>query len=261
MSHVGRAWWLICFALAAIVAGVSGCAKSVGALDAADERDPEMVRATTLERANDFEGAIQSYQLALERNSELIKAHLKLGLLYDDYENDYLRAIYHYERYLELRPDSEKHADIEELVRLARVNYATSIPEQDSEAIRELTRVRQKVSQMEQDMGAAKRRIAAFEVENAKLTTALGTARKKIVSDQGQASVSGSSPAPVASVPANKAISYKVQRGDSLSRIATKMYDDSRRWKAIYDANRSALDSPESLKVGQILMIPISQSD
>ncbi len=261
MSHARRARWLICFALAAIVAGVSGCAKSVGALDAADERDPEMARATTLERANDFEGAIQSYQLALERNFELIKAHLKLGLLYDDYENDYLRAIYHYERYLELRPDSEKYADIEELVRLARVNYAASIPEQDSEAIRELTRVRQKASQMEQDLGAAKRRIAAIEVENAKLTTALGTARKKIVSDQGPVSVSGSSSAPVASVPANKAISYKVQRGDSLSRIATKMYDDSRRWKAIYDANRSALDSPESLKVGQILMIPISQSD
>ena len=204
MSHARRARRLICFALAAIVAGVSGCAKSVGALDAADERDPEMARATTLERANDFEGAIQSYQLALERNSELIKAHLKLGLLHDDYENDYLRAIYHYERYLELRPDSEKYADIEELVRLARVNYAASIPEQDSEAIRELTRVRQKASQMEQDLGAAKRRIAAIEVENAKLTTALGTARKKMVSDQGPVSVSGSSSAPVASVPANK---------------------------------------------------------
>jgi tetratricopeptide (TPR) repeat protein len=251
----------MCLALTAIIAGVSGCAKSVGALDAADERDPLMERASRLDRSNDFEGAIETYQEALELNAGLVKAHLRLGLLYDDYENNYLRAIYHYQRYLELRPDSEKYAEIEELIRLARVNYATSIPEQASDAIRELTRVRQQASQMEQDMAVAKRRIAALEVENGKLTTALGTARKRIVADKGQVPARGSSRTSAAAAPADKAISYTVQRGDTLSRIATKMYDDSRKWKAIYHANRTALDSPESLKVGQILEIPISQSD
>ena len=261
MTCVRSALWLICLALAAIVAGVSGCAKGVGALDAADELDPRMDRASTLERSNDFKRAIEMYEEALARNAELVKAHLKLGLLYDDYENNYLRAIYHYERYLELRPDTEKRADIEELVRLARVNYATSIPEKASDAIRELTRVRHQASQMEQDMVVSKRRIAALEVENGKLTAALGTARKKIVVDRGQDLATGTSLLPVAEAPEKKAISYTVRRGDSLSRTADKMYHDSRRWRVIFDANRAALDNAENLKVGQILIIPMSQSD
>jgi len=247
--------------LVAMSAGVSGCAKSVGALDADDERDPAMEHASRLERSNDFGGAVRAYQDALDQKPELVKAHLKLALLYDDYENNYLRAIYHYERYLELRPESEKHADIQELIRLARVNYAASIPEQASHAIRELNRVRQQANQMELDMGAAKRKIAALQVENGKLTSALGTARMRIDSGHGRAPAPGTPPAVAAVAATTKSISYTVQRGDSLSGIATKMYNDSRRWRAIYEANRAALDSPESLKVGQILKIPNSQSE
>jgi len=50
--------------------------------------------------------------------------------------------------------------------------------------------------------------------------------------------------------------SYKVMPGDTLSRIAGNVYGDSKRWQEIYQANRSLLPTPQSLKVGQTLQIP-----
>lgn len=49
---------------------------------------------------------------------------------------------------------------------------------------------------------------------------------------------------------------YKVQSGDSLSRIARKMYGDASKWEAIYNANRDKIKNPNIIKVGQVLTIP-----
>jgi len=49
---------------------------------------------------------------------------------------------------------------------------------------------------------------------------------------------------------------YTVQPGDTLSRIARKVYGRSAPWKPIYNANRDKLKSPHNLKVGQVLKIP-----
>ncbi len=92
-----------------------------------------------------MDGAIDSYHRALEIDSGLPKAHLELGLLFDQYREDYIRAIYHYRRYLELRPEAEKRPYIEELIRLAQLSYATSLPNQPSEAIQELSRLKEQV--------------------------------------------------------------------------------------------------------------------
>lgn len=54
---------------------------------------------------------------------------------------------------------------------------------------------------------------------------------------------------------------YKVVKGDSLFKIAVKMYKDGTRWKDIYEANRKdmkrgPLSSPNRVYVGQTLKIP-----
>jgi len=49
---------------------------------------------------------------------------------------------------------------------------------------------------------------------------------------------------------------YTVRPGDTLSRIARKVYGRSAPWKPIYNANRDKLKSPHNLKVGQVLKIP-----
>ena len=49
---------------------------------------------------------------------------------------------------------------------------------------------------------------------------------------------------------------YRVQKGDTLARIAEKYYGDRTAWKRIYQANRNQLANPDALRVGQVLKIP-----
>jgi nucleoid-associated protein YgaU len=49
---------------------------------------------------------------------------------------------------------------------------------------------------------------------------------------------------------------YTVVAGDSLSRIASKVYGDSTKAALIFDANRDQLADVDSLSIGQVLVIP-----
>lgn len=70
-------------------------------------------------------------------------------------------------------------------------------------------------------------------------------------------------PSSVSKVPASPAAasasknSYKVQAGDSLRKIANRVYGDSRKWNQIYAANKSTIGSdPSHLRAGMTLRIP-----
>lgn len=49
---------------------------------------------------------------------------------------------------------------------------------------------------------------------------------------------------------------YKVQPGDSLSKIAKEFYGNSNEYNRIFEANRNQLSDPNQIKVGQELVIP-----
>jgi outer membrane protein OmpA-like peptidoglycan-associated protein len=50
---------------------------------------------------------------------------------------------------------------------------------------------------------------------------------------------------------------YIVEKGDTLSGIAQKMYGKSFRWKYIYELNKDKIKNPNKLKPGQKILIPI----
>ena len=49
---------------------------------------------------------------------------------------------------------------------------------------------------------------------------------------------------------------HTVSKGDTLYAIARMYYGDQRRWKDVYEANRSTLPDPHMIKTGQRLVIP-----
>lgn len=49
---------------------------------------------------------------------------------------------------------------------------------------------------------------------------------------------------------------HQVTKGDTLYALARHYYDDQRRWKDIYEANRNQLPTPDALRIGQALRIP-----
>ena len=67
----------------------------------------------------------------------------------------------------------------------------------------------------------------------------------------------GSSTAP--SAPGSDAgeETYTVKKGDSLSKIAKRVYGDAQQWRRIYEANRALIgDNPDLIHPGQALKLP-----
>ena len=52
---------------------------------------------------------------------------------------------------------------------------------------------------------------------------------------------------------------YTVQSGDSLSKIAKKLYGDANSWHKLYEANKDKIgDNPDLIRLGQRLTVPRS---
>ena len=68
--------------------------------------------------------------------------------------------------------------------------------------------------------------------------------------------VSGSSSKAPAPVGETATRTYTVVAGDSLSKIAKKIYGDANRWKEIFEANKGKIKNPDLIYPGQVLKIP-----
>jgi nucleoid-associated protein YgaU len=63
----------------------------------------------------------------------------------------------------------------------------------------------------------------------------------------------GSSTAPSSAAPEQ---TYTVKKGDSLSKIAKRVYGDAQQWRKIHEANRDIIDNPDLIHPGQVLKLP-----
>src|SRR5712675_852774 len=89
----------------------SGCSRSGGS-GFGEEKDPDYLAGRSRRAALNYTGAIEAFESALETNPRSAAAHLELGLIY--YQNvttNWPRAIYHFEKYVELRPKAN-NADL-----------------------------------------------------------------------------------------------------------------------------------------------------
>ncbi len=228
--------------LLAVLIALPACSRSAASLDQREDRDPLLKRALAAKSAEDLDGAIDLCNKALERKPNLARAHLELGYLYDKHKEDYVRAIYHYQRYLELRPNAEKKKLIEDLIRQARLSFAATLPDQPSEAARLVAMLKQEVE--------------ALKMQLARQSGAAAPKPSKPAGTSATAATGGGLQPPKPE-PAQPAVqTYVVQQGDTLSSIAGKVMGNPGKWNTIFEANRNVLPSPESVKVGQTLVIP-----
>jgi len=87
----------------------TGCSSSLeSSLD--EQKEPHYIAGKSRVASRDFKGAAEEFEKAVEINPRSSSAHLELGLLYeknDGAEADYAAAIYHLNRYQQLRPGSD----------------------------------------------------------------------------------------------------------------------------------------------------------
>jgi tetratricopeptide (TPR) repeat protein len=263
------------FALAALLLLPAACERSGTVTDAEAEREVNYQRAKKLAEQHDFQGSAEFYKRALSVNPDFATAHLELGLLCDDKLGDLIAAIYHYGRFLELRPDSEKKQLVEDFIERAKLSYAAKLPQSPIVDPGELTRLQNEKAALLQENAMLRTRVAELQKAASTAETTVGTPAVQVASSLATASaatVAATAPAPatgiiMAAAPIPLATEssssesphphlYVVQKGDTLQSLALRYYGTRAGWERIYQANRSGLPSKDQLKVGQQLVIP-----
>jgi hypothetical protein len=236
-------------AMAIAVVFAIGCGWRLKALDEGELRDPFVRKAVEREQSGDTAGAIRAYTEALDRNPRLARAHLSLAFLYDRPSGDYLTALYHYRRYLELRPATEKKEMIEGRVRMAVNAFTASLLKSNPGLLKNLNSVRTENESLRVQVQDLREQLEELRAAQDSAAPPAPASLDPTVRPDG--SVSNGAP-----VSPPRLRTYVVQANDSLRRIAARVYGDAERWKLLFDANRSSLKRPEDLKQGQILTLP-----
>jgi tetratricopeptide (TPR) repeat protein len=189
--------------------------------------------------------AIVLYEKELREQPDAARVHLELAMLLHESEKDYIGALYHYRKYLRLRPDTEKKQLIEKRMKAARQMIAAGVAGTED-------LVEARTADLEAESLRLRKRIRQLEES---LSKARAVARKGIAVRTASEDVPDVN-AGAALTHEGGLSRYTVQKGDSLSIIANKVYKDGSQWEQIYEANRRELENSNELKVGQILIIP-----
>ena len=233
-------------ALLALGVLAAGCGQGDGyALSEQDE--PAFRKGENLMRENRLDEAMISFESVVDARRDCPESHLELGRIYMDHVKDPIAAIYHFRKFLELRPDSETAKQVTMLIESAKKDFARSLPGDPFGDTVDHMDVYDQLKKVRAENDELKRSVASLQDQ-------LRGSRPRATAD----AASGKSAQQAASQQRATAgqRSYTVQAGDTLSKISQAVYGTNNRWQDIFNANRNQLKSAHDLKVGMVLTIP-----
>jgi len=233
---------------------LSGCfSSSRSQLD--EEKEPYYLAGKSRETAMDFEGAVESYEKAVEVNPHNSAAHLELGLLYERNDTDAAAAIYHYDKYLALRPDSDNAEVIKQHILGCKQVLARAVslgPISDAQQ-HELGKL---VDENKSLRDEVERWRAYYKDRSIPPPTGPDLTASSNVVTQSTVGTAGSGQTTTAQTPRGTTVSpgsrtYKVQPGDTMASIARK---NGVKLDALMSINPTV--EPKKLRAGQTLNLP-----
>lgn len=235
-----------------------GCSNGT---DATDEENPLVRKGLEQVHLKNWDKAVELFRKALNKDPELARPDLELALIYHQYKDNFVYAIYHYEQYLDKRPETEKKPLIRDWIRQAKISLAGEIGRTAGDISGELVRLRRENNLLRQQLEAfSDKSIPAPKVASVKT---LVDDPPEILQPDPEPVIETPEPTPVSPQPVQRIQTpkpeirtYKVLPGDTLMRIARSVYGDGTKWRRIYEANLDSMENENDLKVGQIIRIP-----
>jgi len=262
-----------CALVLLLCALVNGCVpQSQGQLE--EEKEPHFIEGKRALTQMDYKGAIDEFEKAVEANPRNASAHLELGLLYErqDLEPDPAAAIYHYQQYLKLRPNSDKAEAVQGRITNCKQDLAKAVlPLPSSPSVQHdleqliLTnkQLRVEVDQWRAWYAAQQTNRQAQAVTPAVQTSQVSTQNVPVVETHSPQTMRSNS-APLAPVgnsrgaqrsavysPNNVRTTYVVQSRDTMASISRKF---NVKLSSLVAANPGI--EPKSLHPGQTVRIP-----
>jgi LysM repeat protein len=261
---MSRAFCYFSFILIALVQLV-GCAPSgVEIVSETDEKQYQL--GQDYKSQGRMEEALSAFLRVVDARRDAPESHLEAGYIYLRTMKDPVRAIYHFDRYLQFKPQSPQAAQVRQLIETAQKEFARQLPAQPYEGELDRIDLMDLVKSLKQENDSLKRDLMAATARVEQLENILGQARRSTQAQSAASSlpqVQSTTVAPAQSTtttvdpsPSNAPRSYTVQSGDTLSAISKRFYGTPSRWIDIYQANRDRLSSESALRVGQALRIP-----
>jgi LysM repeat protein len=251
-----------------LAAALSGCLPT-GSSQSDEEKEAHFQTGRARVNGMDYGGAIEAFQKAIEVNPHSGAAHFELGWLFADKQPDPAAAIYHYERYLGLRPRADNAETIRQhILRLKQDLAKTVLPLPSTPGVqRQLEQLMEENRRLQDELSKWRADYAKRGVTPPTNLPSgdLGPGRSPVAGSDSLDSPGGigaqrlaqnNRPAP-ASNPGSRlaapARTHKVQGGETPSSIAKKY---SVKLDALMAVNPGL--NPKRLRVGQTLIVPAS---
>ena len=228
------------------------CTPSGGVTD--EEKEPLFLIGRSRVNAMDYQGAIEAFEQALETNPRSASAHFELGILYADRVPAPAAAIYHYEKFLQLRP-SASNAEIihQHIFRLKQelakgvlpLPPSTEAQRQLEQLVEENRRLRDELERLRSvpSQDVRTNRAVAQSPANTSNPTANTSSAGRTVANSTVAAQSGRS--------GGSGRTHRVQAGETPTAIARRY---NVKLASLLTANPGL--NPRRLQVGQSLAIP-----
>lgn len=232
--------------------------------DDIEKEHPAILEAKEKVKLQDPDGAIVILENLIREEPAFAYGHLQLGFAFQIKEEP-VKSLYHFQRYLEERPDTSNAEVVQlvvrdELKRLATRVGVSSGPVVDEEILialenklRDSRREVAKLSILLEQAGASDEEPTGWAAEKLALMAQIEQLQLQAETAQTRTRVTTTSPEQVRTPGVR---TYVVKRGDNLSLIAKKMYGKSSEWTKIHQANLETLPSVRALKPGMELVIP-----
>jgi len=257
---------------AATLLAVTGCFPP-GAGTADEQKDPYYLSGKRRVNSLDYNGALEDFEKALEANPRSAAAHLELGILHEQRTKDYSAAIYHFDRFLKYKPDSDFAEPVrqrivtckQELARTVSLGPVNQMVQRDLERLDSLTKENLQLKTQLEQVQNQMSQVLAMKMGQQELQQQL---QIRAAAGQSGAPVrsTGSTPAPgqvrpgsgvtnfIAQANLNQPMAgrtHVIKSGDTLYKIA-RQYKVSE--SALKTANPGV--DPKRMKLGQALKIP-----
>lgn len=221
-------------------------------------------RAKSLLREDRKDEALASFMSVIDARSDAAESHLEVGLLYLNHVRDPIAAVYHFRRYLGVKPSGE-HADfVNELITTARKEFARTLPGEPfapqvdrADLMSSMQNLRDENRELKEQLSEARTQLQIAQQTIQQLQQQLDIPVTPTTGPVAPIIIDSSTRRQSATAEgATTERFYTVQSGDTLSRISREVYGTTGRWGDIFEANRDQLPSPNALRVGQRLRIP-----
>lgn len=286
MRPVVAAFLLVLLVITSVMV-LPGCQPNDTLPFAAEVDEPHYRRGTQLLRSGRAQEALEAFLKVVEkRGGEAPESHMECGILYLQHIKDPVAAIYHFRKYLALRPNSPQASRTRELIDTATKEFARTLPARPYEGQVKMLDMMESVERLQKENYQLKEQIAQLRglpapTRSAIVTTAQANPPAGEDSVQADADpepaaapaipIQATHPAPAAvqsptrppvsavqnpvrptvvaptaPAPAATGRVHTVQKGDSLFSISRQYYGNGGRVNDIVAANRGVLSDRTS---------------